>query len=95
MNNSIVQAECVNFTQLEHLFIDLDYQKAKDANISVYRSRSFNQKNKKHLQLDEIKEAFSQIDKSILKFVYLTGKNSMAHPEFNHILRLCLNVCRT
>lgn len=90
MNNSIIQAECVNLTKLEHLFIDLEYQKTQSQSVSVYRSRSFNQKNKKHLQLDEIKDALGQIDKSTLKFIYLVGKNSMSHPEFNHILRYCL-----
>ena len=92
MNNSIIQAECVNLGELNHLFIDLEYSKPQDKNFNVYRSRSFNQKNKKYLQLDEIKDALKQIDKTKLKYIYLTGKNSMSHPEFNHILRLCLAV---
>ena len=91
MYNSIVQAECVNLVKLEHLFIDLEYSKSQEKNISAYRSRSFNQKNKKHLQLDEIKEALSFINKKDLKFIYFIGNNSMSHPEFNHILRYCLN----
>lgn len=90
MYNSIVQAQCVNLDELNHLFIDLEYTKQQNKNFNVYRSRSFNQKNKKYLQLDEIKEALSQADKSKLKYIYLIGQNSMSHPEFNHILRLCL-----
>lgn len=90
MTNSIVKAECVNLRELNHLFIDLEYKKSQTKSFNVYRSRSFNQKNKKYLQLEEIKEALSKVDKSKLKYIYLTGKNSMAHPEFNHILRLCL-----
>lgn len=90
MYNSIVQAQCVNLNKLEHLFIDLEYVKTQNKNFNVYRSRSFNQKNKKYLQIDEIKEALSNVDKSNLKYIYLIGKNSMSHPEFNHILRLCL-----
>ena len=92
MNNSIVQAECVSLTKLEHLFIDLEYFKNQDKNTGVYRSRSFNQKNKKHLQLEEIKDALSCIDKTSLKYIYFIGRNSMSHPEFNHILRFCLNI---
>lgn len=90
MYNSIIQAECVNLNKLEHLFIDLEYKKNTSSTINVYRSRCFNQKNKKYLQFDEIKEALSQIDAKQLKYIYLTGENSMLHPEFNHILRLCL-----
>ncbi len=93
MNNSIIQAQCVEMTELNHLFIDLEYTKDKNTNFNVYRSRSFNQKNKKYLQLDEIKDALQKADKSRLKYIYLTGNNSMSHPEFNHILRLCLTYC--
>lgn len=90
MFNSIVQAQCINLEKLEHLFIDLEYTKVQNKSFNVYRSRSFNQKNKKYLQIDEIKEALTYVDKSKLKYIYLIGKNSMSHPEFNHILRLCL-----
>ena len=93
MNNSIIQAQCVQMSELNHLFIDLEYTKEKNTNFNVYRSRSFNQKNKKYLQFDEIKDALQKVDKSKLKYIYLTGKNSMSHPEFNHILRLCLTYC--
>ncbi len=93
MNNSIIQAQCVNLKELNHLFIDLEYVKDQTKSFNVYRSRSFNQKNKKYLQLDEIKDALSEVDKSHLKYIYLLGKNSMSHPEFNHILRLCLSYC--
>ena len=93
MYNSIVQAECVRLKELEHLFIDLEYVKAQHKGFNVYRSRSFNQKNKKYLQMDEIKEALSQVDMNKLKYIYLLGKNAMTHPEFNHILRLCLTYC--
>lgn len=90
MNNSIIQAQCVNLKELNHLFIDLEYIKKQTKTFNVYRSRSFNQKNKKYLQLEEIKEALAKVDKSKLKYIYLIGQNSMSHPEFNHILRLCL-----
>ena len=93
MNNSIIQAQCVQMKELNHLFIDIEYTKEKNTNFNVYRSRSFNQKNKKYLQLEEIKEALQKADKTNLKYIYLTGKNSMSHPEFNHILRLCLTYC--
>lgn len=92
MNNSIIQAQCAVLEELKHLFIDMEYEKPQNKSFSVYRSRSFNQKNKKYLQTDEIKAALKEIDRSKLKYIYLTGKNAMSHPEFNHILRLCLSV---
>ena len=93
MNNSIIQAQCVNLEELNHLFIDLEYSKPQNKNFNVYRSRSFNQKNKKYLQLEEIKDELKKIDRIKLKYIYLIGQNSMSHPEFNHILRFCLSVC--
>ena len=69
MYNSIVRAECVCMEKLEHLFIDLSYIKNQNKNFNVYRSRSFNQKNKKYLQIDEIKEALSIVDKTDLKYI--------------------------
>lgn len=92
MSDTIIQAQCVNLAELNNLFIDLEYQKPQSQGYSIYRSRSFNQKNKKYLQLDEIKSALLKTDKSKLQYIYLIGENSMAHPEFNHILRLCLNI---
>lgn len=92
-NNSIIMADCVELKELNHIFIDLEYIANQNKNVSVYRSRSFNQKNKKHLQYDEIKDALLRLDKSKLKYIYLVGKNAMSHPEFNHILRMCLSIC--
>lgn len=91
MYNSIVQAECVNLGELNHLFIDLEYNKILNKNLNLYRSRSFNQKNKKYLQYDEVKDALKSMDRSNLKFIYLVGKDPLAHSDFNQILRLCLN----
>lgn len=90
MNNSIVKAQCVSLDTLTDFFINLDYEKVDSKSFGTYRSRSFNQKTKKYLQLDEIKDALKKLDRSKLQYIYLLGKNSMLHPEFNHILRLCL-----
>lgn len=93
MNNFIIQAQCVTLTELQHLFIDMEYEKPQNKSFGVYRSRSFNQKNKKYLQTEEIKTALKEIERTKLKYIYLTGKNAMSHPEFNQILRLCLSFC--
>lgn len=92
MNNSIVQAKCVFLSELTDFFINLEYEKTDNKTLGTYRSRSFNQKNKKYLQLDEIKDSLKKIDRTKLKYIYIIGKNAMVHPEFNHILRLCLMV---
>lgn len=90
--SSIIQAQCVTMQELNDLFIDLEYEKQQSKVSGVYRSRSFNQKNKKHLQLDEIKAALKLVDRTKIKYIYLMGENAMLHPEFNHILRLCLSL---
>lgn len=90
MYNSIVQAQCVCLEELNHLFLNLEYSKTVNKNISIYRSRSFNQKNKQYLQLDDIKEALKNIDTKNLKYIYIMGKDCLSHPDFNHILRVCL-----
>lgn len=91
MYNSIVQAQCVNLKELNHLFIDLEYNKILNKNLNLYRSRSYNQKNKKYLQYDEVKDALKSMDKTNLKYIYLVGKDPLAHNDFNQILRLCLS----
>ena len=93
MNNFIIQAQCVTLTELQHLFIDMEYEKPQNKSFGVYRSRCFNQKNKKYLQTEEIKAALKEVDHKKLKYIYLIGNNAMSHPEFNHILRLCLTFC--
>lgn len=90
MYNSIVQAECVILKELNHLFLNLEYNKSVNKNISIYRSRSFNQKNKNYLQVEDIKDTLNKADKKALKYIYLMGKDCISHPDFNNILRLCL-----
>ncbi len=90
MHNSIVQARCVTLKALNHLFLNLEYNKSVSKNISLYRSRSFNHKHKNYLQLEEIKETLKNIDTKQLKYIYITGKDCISHPDFNSILRLCL-----
>ena len=90
MYNSIVQAQCVTLEELNHLFLNLEYNKSVSKNISIYRSRSFNHKNKNYLQIEEIKETLKNIDKNALKYIYITGRDCISHPDFNSILRLCL-----
>lgn len=91
MYNSIIQAQCVSMERLGHLFIDLEYTKSTNKSISLYRSRSFNQKNKKYLQFDEVKEALKEVNKNDLKYIYFVGKDPLSHADFNQILRLSLN----
>ena len=91
MYNSIIQAQCVSMEKLEHLFIDLEYTKSTNKSTTLYRSRSFNQKNKKYLQFDEVKEALREVNKNDLKYIYFVGKDPLSHTDFNQILRMCLN----
>jgi sulfatase maturation enzyme AslB (radical SAM superfamily) len=47
-------------------------------------------KAKDFIPIEKVKNALSCINKVDLKYIHLTGAEPMLHPDFNHILRLCL-----
>ncbi len=89
MNKTIVKAHCVNLSSLETLFIEMTAQncnlKCKHCYIDFKEKKV-----KDFIPLDKVKQTLSVIDKQQLKFIHLTGAEPMLHPDFNHILRLCL-----
>ncbi len=89
MNKTIIKAPCVNLSSLETLFIEMTAQncnlRCKHCYID-FRDK----KVKDFIQLDKVKQALSALNRSNLKYIHLTGAEPMLHPDFNHILRLCL-----
>lgn len=89
MSNAIIKAPCVNLAELETLFIEMTAQncnlKCKHCYIDFK-----DKKVKDFIPLDKVKQTLSVIDKDKLKYIYFTGAEPMMHPDFNHILRLCL-----
>ena len=89
MNKTIIKAPCVNLASLETLFIEMTAQncnlKCKHCYIDFK-----DKKVKDFIPLDKVKHSLHSIDKSNLRYIHLTGAEPMLHPDFNHILRLCL-----
>lgn len=89
MNKTIIKAPCVYLSSLETLFIEMTAQncnlKCKHCYIDFK-----DKKIKDFISIEKIKQSLSVIDTKKLKFIHLTGAEPMLHPDFNHILRLCL-----
>ena len=89
MSKTIIKAPCVNLRKIETLFIEMTAQncnlKCKHCYIN-FKERKI----KDFIPIDMVKQALSSIDKTNLKYIHLTGAEPMLHPDFNHILRLCL-----
>lgn len=50
---------------------------------------------KNFIHIDKIKESLKDIKEENIKFIHLTGAEPMLHPDFNTILRYCLNFTST
>lgn len=89
MNNTIIKAPCVNLTKLESIFIEMT---AQNCNLKCkYCYIDFKDKKvKDYIPIDKIKQNLAALNKQKIQFIHLTGAEPMLHPDFNHILRLCL-----
>jgi len=89
MNRTIVKAPCINMNKLENLFIEMTSQ---NCNLRCkYCYIEFKDKKiKDFIPIDKVKQTLLSIDRNDLNYIHLTGAEPMLHPEFNHILRLCL-----
>ncbi len=89
MSNTIVKAPCVNLKSLETLFIEMTAQNCNLRCKHCYIDFS-DKKVKDFIPIDKVKQALLSINKDELKYICLTGAEPMMHPDFNHILRLCM-----
>lgn len=89
MNKTIIKAPCVNLTSLETLFVEMT---AQNCNLKCPHCYiDFKEKKvKDFIPIEKIKSALISVNRKDLKFIHLTGAEPMLHPDFNHILRLCL-----
>ena len=89
MNKTIIKAPCVSLSSLETLFIEMT---AQNCNLRCKHCYiDFKEKKvKDFIPLEKVKQSLQMVDKTSLKYIHLTGAEPMLHPEFNHILRLCL-----
>ena len=89
MSNTIIKAPCVNLSSLETLFIEMTAQNCNLKCKNCYIN--FNEKKlKDFIPIEKVKQALINTDRENLKYIYFTGAEPMLHPDFNHILRLCL-----
>ncbi len=89
MSNTIIKAPCVNLSELETLFIEMTAQNCNLKCTHCYINFT-DKKVKDFIPIEKVKQALTAINKENLKYIYLTGAEPMMHPDFNHILRLCL-----
>lgn len=89
MSNTIVKAPYVNISKLEEIYIEMT---AQNCNLSCKHCYiDFKEKKvKDYIQIDKIKQNLSALKQDDLQYIHLTGAEPMLHPDFNHILRLCL-----
>ena len=88
---NIFTAPVYKLENLNNIFIELTAkncnQRCKNCYINLPLSTKII---KDFIPIDKIKEALEDTKHEILHCIYLTGAEPMLHPDFNHILRLCL-----
>ncbi len=89
MNRTIIKAPSVNMEKLENLFIEMTAQNCNLRCKHCYIDFK-DKKVKDFIPIDKVKQALMNVNKKDLQYIHLTGAEPMLHPDFNHILRLCL-----
>lgn len=89
MNKTIIKAPCISMQKLENLFIEMTAQNCNLRCKHCYIDFK-DKKVKDFIPIEKVKQALTCIDKKDLQYIHLTGAEPMLHPDFNHILRLCL-----
>lgn len=89
MNKTIIKAPCINMQKMETLFIEMTAQNCNLRCKHCYIDFK-DKKVKDFIPIEKIKLALNNINRKELKYIHLTGAEPMMHPDFNHILRLCL-----
>jgi len=95
MNTTVLKAPESIITEFDSLFIELT---AKTCNLKCkhcYIDFSNSKNIKNFITIDKIKEALSDLKDEKIKYIHLTGAEPMLHPDFNAILRYCLNYACT
>lgn len=96
MNNLIFQAPACKMKNFDNLFIEMTAKNCNQRCKHCYIDFPLNKNIKDFISIDSIKNALSETKNENLKCIYLIGAEPMTHPDFNLILRLCLqrtNVC--
>ncbi len=89
MNNTIIKAPCVNLSKIESVFIEMTAQNCNLKCPHCYINFT-DRKVKDFIPIDKVKQNLSLLKNENIQYIHLTGAEPMLHPDFNHILRLCL-----
>ncbi len=89
MNNTIVKAPCVNMLKMDSIFIEMTAQNCNLRCKHCYIDFK-DKKIKDYIPLEKVKQNLSMLNNENIQYIHLTGAEPMLHPDFNHILRLCL-----
>lgn len=93
---NIFSAPVVELSELNNFFIELTEKNCNQKCKHCYIDFPISRAPKDFISLDKIKMAISDTKTENINCIYLTGAEPMMHPDFNTILRLCLqrsNVC--
>ncbi len=85
----------VELEELDNLFIQLC---SKTCNLKCkycYIEKNPYKKEEDFISLDKVKQALLFLKSQKLNSIYLTGGEPLMHPDFNHILRMCLKISNT
>ena len=90
--NTLYEIQKSELKNLNHLFIELTEKNCNQHCKYCYIKFPLSKAKKDFISIDKIKKALIDTKGENLYCIYLTGAEPMLHPDFNSILRLCLNV---
>ncbi|MBO6271433.1 radical SAM protein [bacterium] len=82
--------------ELKDIFIELTAKNCNQRCRQCYIDFPLTKNIKDFIKVDTVKKALLELKENNIRCIYLTGAEPMTHPDFNSILRLCLekaNVC--
>ena len=88
---NIYAAPVCKLKNFSNLFIELTAKNCNQRCKHCYIDFPISKNIKDFIPIDTVKEALNDTNNEDLNCIYLTGAEPMTHPDFNTILRLCLN----
>ena len=93
MSNNIFQSEIIYMKNLNNLFIEMTAKNCNQNCKNCYIDFPQYKKVTDFISIDLIKQAINDTTQDEIQCIYLTGAEPMTHPDFNQILRFCLQRC--
>ena len=88
--NTIYASPVCKLEELKDIFIELTARNCNMRCRECYIEFPFNKNIKDFIKTDAVKTGLEQLKSQELRCIYLTGAEPMTHPDFNSILRLCI-----